>query len=147
MAHASEFVGTWRAVSWHRRTVATGQMDGMDLGPAREGFISYGTDGRMSVVLVKRDRPPPATAMPTDSEKLRLFDSMTANAGTYRVNKDHLVHHIDVASNQSWVETDQVRYFKMEGDLLTLTSASFRDPETNDEHEYVATWRRHRAND
>lgn len=145
MAHASEFVGTWRAVSWHRRTVATGQMDGMGLGPDPEGFISYGVDGLMSVILVKRDRPPPATALPTDSEKLRLFDSMTAYAGTYTVNTDHLVHHIDVAWNQSWVGTDLVRYFKMEGDLLTLTSASFRDTETGVEYEYVATWRRHRA--
>jgi hypothetical protein len=145
MTDSSIVVGTWRAVSWHRRFIATGAMDGMALGTDPVGFINYGTDGRMIVILARRDRPPPGTDDPTDAEKLRLFDTMAAYAGSYTVHDDRLVHHIDIAWNQSWAGSDQVRYFRLDGDLLTLTSAPTRDPVTGEEIELVATWRKHRS--
>ncbi len=58
----------------------------------------------MIVILARRDRPPPGTDDQTDDEKLRLFDTMAAYAGSYTVHDDRLVHHIDIAWNQSWVD-------------------------------------------
>jgi hypothetical protein len=35
-----------------------------------------------------------------------------------------VIHHVDIASYQNFVGTDQVRYMKLEGDRLTLSVAS-----------------------
>jgi hypothetical protein len=55
---------------------------------------------------------------------------MLAYAGTYSLNDDHLVHHSDVSWNQTWTGSDQVRFFKLNGSTLEITTPPIPDPYT-----------------
>jgi Lipocalin-like domain len=141
MSDASALLGTWKMVSWQREVIATGE--GVDaLGPNPIGYINYGADGRMCALVVKNDRPPPAGAVPTNEEKLRLFDSMLAYAGTYTLHDDRVIHHVDASWNQALTGTDQVRFYNLEDDTLTIHGAPAKDPFTGQEVIHRITFRK-----
>lgn len=70
----------------------------------------------------------PAGGQPTDAERAQLFNSMLAYAGTYTITGDKVVHHIDIAWNNARLGSDQVRFFKLYGDRLTLTTERNKSP-------------------
>jgi hypothetical protein len=45
-------------------------------------------------------------------------------------------HHVDASWNQAWTGTDQVRFYKLDGDRLTITGASAKDPYTGQDTIY-----------
>jgi len=53
---------------------------------------------------------------------------MTSYAGTYTVNANQIIHHVDISWNQSWTGTNQRRFFKFAGKYLILTMPIFIDP-------------------
>jgi hypothetical protein len=67
---------------------------------------------------------------PSDAEKVRLFDSLFAYAGTYTLGDDKVVHHLDTTWNQSWTGTEQVRFYKLSGNRLSIHGAPAPDPFT-----------------
>src|SRR5215468_4072989 len=85
MGEPKNLLGTWTMLSWKKEAVATGETVDAH-GPDPVGYITYGSDGRMHVIVVRRDRPPPENLPPTNTEKLRLFDSLLAYSGTYTVD-------------------------------------------------------------
>src|SRR5215213_10301286 len=98
-------LGTWKMVSWTKEVVATGETSDA-LGPEPVGYISYQPDGHMMALVVRSGRAPPAGPAPTSEEKVRLFDTMLAYAGTYTLDGDKVVHHVGVSWNQAWTGTD-----------------------------------------
>src|SRR4051812_25134171 len=81
-AQVEQLYGTWRLVSWTREVVGTGERTDI-FGKAPNGFISYGRDGRMSVMMVRENRSKPAKL--TDKERSELFNSLVAYGGTFTV--------------------------------------------------------------
>lgn len=98
------------------------------------GYLSYSADGRMQVIAAPNRRMV-AGAVPGDNEKVALFDTMFAYAGTYTVHADAVIHHVDVSWNDSWTSTDQIRRFEVSGNALTLTTR-ITDPASG-----TAKWR------
>ena len=124
---AGRILGNWRMTSWQVEDLASG--DTRDaLGPNPQGYISYTPDGRVMVLVLKADRTKPATLVPTAEEKLALYDSMFAYAGTYSVDAEKVVHHIDMSWNQSWTGTNQIHFLRLQGDTLTYVGAPARNP-------------------
>ncbi len=119
MHDQSQLVGTWHMLSWRREFVDTGEWINA-LGPNPVGFVSYGADGRVHAIVVKRDRASPARLPPSQSEKVELFDSMLAYAGTYTLHDDRVVHHLDASWNEAWTGTDQIRFYKLDGSRLEI---------------------------
>jgi Lipocalin-like domain len=129
MHDPSQLVGTWRMLTWRREFADTGeQIDALGADPV--GFVSYGADGRVHAIVVKRDRPSPASLPPSGSEKVELFDSMLAYAGTYTLHSDHVVHHVDASWNQAFTGTDMIRFYKLDGSMLEIWGAPAPDPFT-----------------
>lgn len=141
MVDRRALLGTWKMVSWQREIQATGERVDA-LGPDPVGYISYAPDGRFFAIVVRKDRPVPATLPPTDEDKLLLFGSKLAYAGTYTVDEEKAVHHVDASWNQAWTGTDLVRFYKLEGDDLTISGAPARDPHTGQEVVYRIAFRR-----
>jgi hypothetical protein len=113
--------GTWRLVAFTRSDGAGASTDVWGKDP--RGYLTYGRDGRMSVVLVKTGRPRAAdAAQTTDAERAELFRTLVAYAGTYTFDGEKVVHHIEVSANESWTGTDQVRHVKLDGSRLVLTT-------------------------
>lgn len=122
---SSDLVGTWKLLSG---TARTGNSDkSTDVyGRNPMGFVTYTSDGRMSLIISSDGRKPLSVAdrvaAPRD-ERAEAFATCLAYAGRYTLAGDKLIHHIEAASFQNWVNTDQIR-------LVTLTSdrATFRTP-------------------
>jgi hypothetical protein len=144
MPHRAALLGTWKMVSWQREVLATGGRTDA-LGPEPVGYFHYGADGRCSVIVVRRDRPTPTTLPPTEDERVRLYDSMLAYAGTYTVDDEKVVHHVDASWNQIWTGTDQVRFYQLEGDKLTFRSAPAKDAYTGELGCYLVQFERVRG--
>jgi hypothetical protein len=76
----------------------------------------------MYALFVAGGRVIPVGDQPTDAERVQLHKSMIAYAGTYTIAGYKVVHHIDIAWNNARLGSDQVRFFKLDGDWLTLTT-------------------------
>jgi hypothetical protein len=126
---AERILGNWQMTSWKIEDLASGKTQDA-LGPNPQGYITYTPDGRVMVLVLKADRIRPAALVPTAEEKLALYDSMFAYAGTFTADAEKVVHHIDMSWNQSWTGTDQIRFLRLQGDRLTYIGAPARNPMT-----------------
>jgi Lipocalin-like domain len=133
----NSILGTWKFQSFVREVTATGERQN-EFGEKPSGYISYQPDGRMFAVLVGDNRPKPAGTVPTDEEKAKLFGTLIAYSGTYTLDGDKVTHKIDVSWNQSWTGGDQVRFFKVEGNVLTITTAINKNPRDGREGRAIA---------
>jgi hypothetical protein len=127
LADDGPLVGTWRLKQFVREVAGSGERYDQ-LGPHPEGVISYSKDGRMSVLLLAGDRVKPSGDIPSDEEKLALYKTMIAYAGTYTVDGGKVVHHVDLSWNGARAGTDQVRFYVLEGDTLTIRTAPNKSP-------------------
>ena len=127
LAGDNPLLGTWKLKSFVRQDVATGERRPA-LGDQPEGYLGYAPAGRMYALFVAGGRVVPAGDQPTDAERVQLHKSMLAYAGTYTIAGDKVVHHIDIAWNNARLGSDQVRFFKLDGDRLTLTTECNKSP-------------------
>ena len=121
-------VGVWKLVSYERKILETGKIE-KTLGEKPTGYLTYTAGKHFSVFVFGADRKRPVGDVPTPEEALMLYRSTSASyAGTYSVEGNKVVHHVDVAWTPAWVGTDQVRYFAIEGPNLTIETAPSKSP-------------------
>jgi hypothetical protein len=131
--------GTWKMVSWTREVVGSGEKSNT-FGENPVGYINYSADGRVMVIIVKNNRKGPSGLISTDSEKVELFDGLLAYGGTYTVDGENVIHHIDISWNHSWTGTDQVRFYKLDGKTLTYSAAPMKSPIDGQETAFTVIW-------
>jgi hypothetical protein len=136
---ASKLLGTWKLRSYEREDIATGRRHDQ-FGEKPDGYLGYSPDGRMYAIFIRQDRITPLDVVPTDEEGVQLLGSMVAYAGTYTLGDKKVVHHIDISWNQGWTGTDQVRFFEMDGDRLTITTAPYRSYLDGREGRSILVW-------
>jgi Lipocalin-like domain len=123
-AHSADnpLVGTWKLKSYLREVAATGERYN-ERGEHPNGYLAYSADGRMYAIITWENRIAPRDVVPTNDERVKLFSTMISYAGTYTFNAEKVVHHVDISWNQNWTGTEQVLFYKLDGDRLTITSA------------------------
>jgi hypothetical protein len=141
LAAENPILGTWKLQSLVYEVSATGQRSS-PFGDHPDGYLSYSGDGRMYAIGVVEDRPKPRHLVPTDEEKVELQGSMFAYAGTYTADGEKVVHHVDISWNQSWTGTDLVRFYKLDGDTLTITTARAQSAFDGEEGEFILVWKK-----
>ena len=143
---AERILGTWKLVSYVGEDVASGNRTDV-MGPHPSGYIEYGRDGRMIVIIAGTDRKRPAGAVATPQEAQALLTSLLAYAGTYTLDTAaHTVtHHIEVSWDQTRTGESHVRTYRFEGDRLTLTTQPSRDPATGRPSVRTVVWERVRS--
>jgi hypothetical protein len=134
-------LGTWKLKSYVREVAATGERYN-ERGERPNGYLSYSPDGRMYAIITWDNRPSPNDVVPTDEERVRLYRTMISYAGTYTVDAEKVVHHVDISWNQNWTGTDQVRFYKLEGNTLTITSALAKNFTDGREGRSILVWER-----
>ncbi len=77
----------------------------------------------MMVILVGDNRKTPDGPVLTDGEMIALFKSVVAYSGTYTIDGNQVTHHVDASSDEWRTGTKQIRFFTLDGKLLTLTTA------------------------
>lgn len=124
-------VGDWALVSMTFVGVDTGEVT-RSWGANPVGQLTYSTNGRMIAVLTAdpKDRKPAALAGDkVAEERAALYASSSAYSGTWSAAGNTLTHKVDIAVNQSWVGTDQVRYVRLDKDDLTIDTAPTLGPD------------------
>jgi hypothetical protein len=110
-------VGTWKLVSCAWEDVQTKERT-LPYGEHPKGYLILTPEGRLMALLTGEGRKTPQTAEDRDA----AFRSAAAYSGKYRVDGNQFVTTVDIAWNEAWVETDQARFFKREGDRLYIES-------------------------
>jgi len=132
-------VGTWKLKSYVREVAATGERYN-ERGEHPNGYLSYSADGRTYAIITWENRITPRDVVPTDEERIKLFSTMISYAGTYTFDAEKVVHHVDISWNQNWTGTDQVRFYKLDGNTLTITSALSRNFTDGREGRSILVW-------
>jgi hypothetical protein len=138
-----KILGTWKLVSYVREDIPSGAKSDV-MGAHPSGYINYGPDGRMIVIIVGSDRKKPAATVATPGEAEALIRSMLAYAGTYTVDTQAktVTHHIDVSWDQTRTGESHLRTYKFDGDRLILTTEPSRDPASGQKTVRIVTWER-----
>ena len=124
------FIGTWRLVSYESRDDAGGVQ--YPMGRKVVGRLTYDEEGNMSALVARANVPPFASGDfrgGTEAEVRAAFDGFVAYFGTYTFNASAgaVIHHVESASFPNWTGTEQIRYFKAEGERLVLSSPMRED--------------------
>src|SRR5262249_497468 len=134
-------IGTWKLKSYVREVAATGERYN-ERGEHPNGYLSYAADGRMYAIITWENRVAPPDVVPTDEERIKLFSTMICYAGTYTFDAEKVIHHVDISWNQNWTGTDQVHFYKLDGNMLTITSALAKNFTDGREGRSIPVWER-----
>ena len=105
-------VGTWKVLSFQIEFEDSDERD-EPFGKNPLGHVVI-TEERLIAVITGPERAMDATAQ-------ELFDSMLAYSGRYRMQGDDcFVTIVDSAWQPAWLGTDQVRFFKIDGEILSV---------------------------
>jgi len=116
------FIGTWKLRSAVQEDEETGKKS-YPLGTSPTDYLNYSPDGRMMVILVGDDRKAPAGPVATDAEMIALYKSVVAYAGTYAIDGNQVIHHVDASVNERTTATKLIRFFTLRDGLLELITA------------------------
>jgi len=115
---AQKLIGTWRLISFKVQVVGESTDGPRDmLGSQPFGRIIMAPEHTMAAYIAKEDRKGPPT---NDAEAAALLSSMNAYTGRYRIEGDKFITTVDGAWNEIFKAREQVRYFALDGDELTI---------------------------
>jgi hypothetical protein len=120
---AQEVVGDWKLASFFTEDVETRERSNL-YGENPTGYLAI-TPGRRFIGLVTADPQKPAKSI---EEQAAAYRTMLAYTGKWRLDGAKLVVEVDAAWNKDWVNTQQVRFWRREGNKLHITSAPIPNP-------------------
>lgn len=119
LAAETDLHGTWKLVSLTRKTLDGGKVE-EPRGKAPKGYLSFTPDGRVTGFIANEKRPKPASVEKmTDQQRVELFNSMNAYAGTYKLSGNKLTYSFDLVHNEV-PERSAVRELKIDGRRMTM---------------------------
>ena len=138
-----DLIGTWRLVSYEART-SSGEAR-YPLGRDVVGQLFYDAGANISAHVMRVDRPTFASNDPglgTDGEVRAAFEEHVSYFGTYTVDPiaRTVTHHVRGASYPNWIGHDQIRYYRIDGPHLVLSTPSILD--RGEALVYTLTWER-----
>jgi hypothetical protein len=122
-------IGTWKQLSG-TMVEEGGSEQKSNLSAAPNGYVNFSADGRLILLSTDSARKPPAGQVATPAEAEALYRSMIGYAGSYKVEGNMVTYDLDVAWNESWTGTKQVRFWDVNGDRLTVTTPKIVNPLT-----------------
>jgi Lipocalin-like domain len=118
-----QIVGTWRLVA---ASATSGSIrNDAPYGPTPSGLITYTDDGRVMAIICHSGRKPLASGdriSASTEERAEAFATSFSYAGRYSISNDKIIHRVELASVQNWVDTDLIRLARVDGDRITLTT-------------------------
>ena len=121
----SPLVGTWKLILWELRD-EEGHV-AYPFGRDAPGYLTFTEDGHMSVVITTARRPSFAAEDllgGSVDEKAAAAETCVAYCGTYRMDGNRVMIHVDASLFPNWLGTIQERVFHLDGDSLTMSIAS-----------------------
>ena len=120
-AAESDLYGTWKMVSQSQKLTDTGEIRA-GRGKTPNGYVTFTPDGRVIGIILNDKRPKPeSVAKLTDQQRLELFNTMNAFAGTYKLEGNKLTYRFELTHNEVPARAS-VREIKIEGRKLTMVN-------------------------
>jgi hypothetical protein len=111
-------IGTWKLVSCVLEDVET-KVQKFVWGRNPNGYIVMTPEGRWIVIQTAEGRHAPQN----DEDRIAAFKSLLAYSGKYRTEGNKVVITVDIAADEAWNGTEQIRYYKIDGDELHIEAA------------------------
>ena len=112
-----QLVGMWKLQTYDVEFQDTDEHKA-PFGAHPNGIGIFTADGRTMAILTAEGRKVPQT----DADRIEAFRSMVAYSGTYRLEEDRWITTVDITWNEAWMGTEQVRFYRVDGDTLTVTT-------------------------
>ncbi len=138
---ASALIGTWKQLSGTMVEEGSAS-EKSNLSAAPNGFVNFSADGRLILLSTDSARKKPAGEVPTAAEAEALYRSMIAYAGTYEIEGNKVTYHLEATWNESWTGSKQVRFWKVDGDRLTVTTPEIVNPLSGKRSVFKLTFRK-----
>jgi len=122
-------IGAWKLLSWVSEDAESGKLTNV-FGEQPNGHLIYTAGGRMIVNLSADGRKPLSGdrfSTPAD-ERAQAFSTGIAYSGTYDITPEGVMHHVEVATFQNWVGTEQFRYVTVDGDTMNVKTPPIKGP-------------------
>jgi hypothetical protein len=110
-------LGNWKLVSFFTEDVQTKERKNI-FGEHPDGFIGF-TPGRFFAIVNAEGRKAPQTP----EEQAAAYRTVVAYTGNWRLEGEKFITKVDAAWNPGWMGTDQVRFWRVEGNKLVITTA------------------------
>jgi len=120
----SKLFGIWKILSFDVEDQESGERNPFYDDATPKGYMILTPEGRMMVLVASVGREPGQT----DEKQAVLFRTMLSYTGLYRFEGDKFITTVDVSWNESWTGTDQVRFYKLDGDRLDIMTAWIPNP-------------------
>ena len=119
LAGNEEIWGTYKLIAATNKYLDTG--DALNaFGEHPKGYITYGKEGRMLVLITFDGRiKPPDVTKTTFEERDALYRSMVSYGGTYTYSGSQIHHHVDISWDETRSGTTVSRTIIRDGDRLT----------------------------
>ena len=114
-SNSEALIGTWKLVSCVLEDVETKQQKSV-WGEHPNGYIVITPEGRWIVIQTAEGRKAPQN----DEDRVGAFKSLLAYSGKYRTEGRKIVIDVDIAADESWNGTEQVRCYRIEGNELHI---------------------------
>ena len=119
LAAEKDLHGTWKMVSQSQKVLDTGEVRA-GRGKSPTGYMTLTPDGRVMGLILADKRPKPeSVAKLTDQQRVELFNTMNAYAGTYKLEGNKLTYYYDATHNEVRARA-AAREIKIEGRKLTM---------------------------
>ena len=114
---AKQLAGSWKLNSWTIQIIGGEVTE--PFGPNPKGRAVFTPDGYVAFVIVAANRKPAAN----NEESAALLKTLLAYTGKFTIDGDKFTTKVDISGNELLTGQDQVRFFKLEGDKLTIRTA------------------------
>ena len=114
-------VGTWKLKSCFMEDIETKEQTA-PWGKRPNGYLMLTAAGHWIVVQTAEGRKAPQN----DEDQCAAFRSMLAYSGRYRIDGQKVLINVEIAWDESWTGTEQVRFFKLDGNRLHIEAAPQR---------------------
>ena len=114
-------VGTWKLQSCIMEDIETKQQKAV-WGEHPNGCLTLTPAGHWIVVQTAEGRQAPQS----DDDRIAAFRSMLAYSGRYSVEGRQITIDVDIAWDESWSGTQQIRFYSIKDDKLYIEAAPQR---------------------
>ena len=114
---ARQLAGSWKLSSWTIQIIDGEATE--PFGPNPKGRAVFTPDGFSAFMIARPDRKPATN----DADSAALLKSLMVYTGKFTVDGDKLTTNVDLSWNEILTGTAQVRFFKLEGEKLSIRTA------------------------
>jgi lipocalin-like protein len=112
-----QLAGSWKLNAWTIQIIGGEVTE--PFGPNPTGRAVFTPDGYVAFIIVARNRKPATN----DAESTALVKTLLAYTGKFTIDGDKFTTKVDMSWNELLTGQDQVRFFKLEGDELSIRTA------------------------